>query len=92
MKYTWDKEKENKNIEKHGFDFTLAEEILDGSVVADIVDDRFNYGEERRLVYSVVNDKKLCMCYVYRVDVIRVISIRRVHEKEWRKYYGDSHI
>jgi len=90
MKLTWDEKKRRVNIEKHGIDFALAERIFGAFDVVDIPDTRYDYGEERHLVYATVNEKKMCMCYVVREEEIRVISIRGVHDREWRKHYGDE--
>ena len=88
MRYMWDPAKQKANIEKHGLDFSLAERIINATAMRDVVDDRTdkNYGEERHLAYAEVNGVKLCLCYVSREpDIIRPISLRRAHEKEWRK-------
>ena len=92
MKFIWDENKLKSNLEKHGLDFDIAEDILSVQSAFDMIDDRFDYDEERHLVYSELDGVKLCMCYTFRGDEIRVISIRKVHNKEWRKYYGDSDI
>ena len=86
MNYEWDSAKRRSNLEKHGLDFSLAEMILSADSVADIIDDRFSYGEERHLAYAEVNETRLCLCYAKKQgDIIRIISLRRAHEKEWRK-------
>jgi len=92
LKFTWDINKQKSNLEKHGLDFDLAKDILSVRDAFDMIDDRFDYGEERHLVYSELDHVKLCMCYIQRDGEIRVISIRRVHDKEWRKYYGDGDV
>ena len=88
MKFTWDEKKRKANLIKHGLDFTLAERIFGALDVVDVLDTRCDYSEERHLAYGTVNNKRLCMCYVVREDEIRVISIRGVHDREWRKHYG----
>ena len=90
MKFTWDEKKRKANLEKHGLDFTLAERIFGASDVVDILDTRCDYGEERHLAYATINNKKMCLCYVVREEAIRVISIRGVHEREWRKHYDNE--
>jgi len=92
MKFTWDIIKQKSNLEKHGLDFDYAEKILKSSKVSTFIDNRFDYGEERNLAYSIVDGIKMCLCFVQRDDEIRVISIRRVHDKEWRKHYGDGDV
>jgi len=90
MKFTWDEKKRKANLEKHGLDFALAECIFAASDGVDILDTRHDYGEERHLAYATIREKKMCLCYVVREDEIRIISIRGVHEREWRKHYDNE--
>ena len=92
MEFTWDLDKENKNLVKHGFKFSMAEEIIKSPDMLLLIDDRYDYGEERYLSYAEIEGLKVCLCYVIRDDVHRVISLRRVHDKEWRKVHGDSYL
>jgi len=86
MKYAWNSEKRKSNLEKHGLDFVLAEQIINAADMYDVIDDRENYGEERHLAYAEINGVKLCLCYARREpDIIRIISLRRAHDKEWSK-------
>ncbi|MDR0449192.1 MAG: BrnT family toxin [Rickettsiales bacterium] len=86
MIYEWDEKKRKANIEKHGLDFALASQIMEADAMSDILDDRFDYGEERHLAYAKVGGVYLCLCYAPKHDdTIRVISLRRAHKKEWRK-------
>ena len=75
------------NIKNHEIDFIIAEKIYHSKDAFAMIDDRKDYGEERYLIYGTVEHLKMCMCCVFRDDSIRVISIRRVHDKEWRKVY-----
>jgi len=88
LKYTWDTEKRESNLLKHGLDFVLAEQIINAPEMLDLIDDRYDYGEERHIAYAVVNGERLCLCYTLREDEIRVISLRHAHEKEWRRQHG----
>jgi uncharacterized DUF497 family protein len=86
MTFEWDENKRKSNIEKHGLDFVLAPHILEALDMFAILDDRFDYGEDRYLAYAEINGIKLCLCYARKAkDTIRVISLRRAHKKEWRK-------
>jgi len=87
MKFTWDLEKEKKNIAKHGFNFVIARYLfLDKNRVV-IIDDRNEYGEERHKLFALAFDIKFMMCYIFREDTVRVISLRKANKREWRKYY-----
>jgi uncharacterized DUF497 family protein len=86
MTFEWDENKRRSNIEKHGLDFVLALQILEAPDMYEILDDRFDYGEDRYLAYAEINGVRLCLCYARKPkDTIRVISLRRAHKKEWRK-------
>ena len=92
MKYTWDLDKERKNLEKHGFDFELAERIINSSDMLCLADNRFDYGEERKLAYAEIDGVKMCLCFTIRDLTNRIISLRRVHNKEWRKVHGNGYL
>ncbi|MDR1361147.1 MAG: BrnT family toxin [Rickettsiales bacterium] len=86
MIYEWDENKRKTNLEKHGLDFVLAKLIINSPDMYDVIDDRFDYGEERHLAYARINEVYLCLCYVPKTkDLIRVISLRFAHKKEWKK-------
>ena len=85
MNFTWDDEKERRNLEKHKMDFSLAEAIISCDDVIIKLDDRRDYGEDRYLAYSEVDGAMLCLCFMIRDGSYRVISLRRANKKEWRK-------
>ena len=86
MIYEWDESKRVSNLEKHGLDFPLAKQIMESPVMFDVIDNRFDYSEERHLAYAEINGVRLCLCYVPKPDdTIRVVSLRRAHTKEWGK-------
>ena len=94
MKFAWDENKRRANLQKHGLDFVYAEDILTAQLVHDFIDDRKDYVEEPHIAYAEVDGIKMCLCYVLRDGIYRVISLRGVHEKEWRLHYGygDIHV
>lgn len=51
-----------------------------------IIDDRFDYGETRFQARGRINGKGFCIVYVTTETGIRLISFRRAHEKEMRRY------
>ena len=86
MVYEWDESKRMSNLSKHGLDFSLAHQIIESPKMFDVMDDRFDYGEERHLAFAELNGVWLCLCYVPKPnDTIRVVSLRRAHRKEWSK-------
>ena len=65
MRYTWDPDKERRNVEKHGIAFGTALRISEDVVVEDI-DDRFDYGEERVQAFGIVDDRVIVVVYSER--------------------------
>ena len=52
----------------------------------DAVDDRRDYGEERRVTLGVIEGRLFVVAYTIRGKVIRLISARKANEREWRRY------
>ena len=50
------------------------------------VDGRFDYGEERSRAFVRTFGQALCIAFTTRGDVMRIISIRRMHDKEAEQY------
>ncbi|MCL2473898.1 MAG: hypothetical protein FWF23_03215 [Alphaproteobacteria bacterium] len=54
-------------------------------------DTRYKYDEERFNAYGFANGIRLRVCFTRQGEnVIRVISMFRVHLKEWEKKYGNN--
>ena len=89
--FEWDEQKRQTNIVNRGVDFTDAAKVLEDPKVLIEPDIRYDYGEARFNAYGLVSEKRYCVCFTIRGEnVIRVISMRKVHLKEWKKYY-DNH-
>ena len=87
-KYSWDDDKRNLNISVRGLDFVvLADFVFDDPDVVIVLDERKDYGEDRYLAYALVAGVRLCLCFTYRDSKIHLITIFKIHEKRWRKYY-----
>jgi uncharacterized protein len=48
MEFDWDEDKRKANLRKHGIDFIGIEKVFEGRTIT-LIDDRFDYGEERYL-------------------------------------------
>lgn len=83
--YEWDEEKNRLNRAKHGVGFELVYEF-DWSGAHYRSDRRQDYGEPRRLAYGWADSQSFAIVFVVRAGRIRVISVRRMHAKERRKY------
>jgi uncharacterized DUF497 family protein len=62
MDYTWDQQKNRRNIRLHGIDFADAVRIFDG-LTLEQVDDRFDYGERRIHSIGIVNGLEITVIY-----------------------------
>jgi hypothetical protein len=84
--FEWDKNKNRANVEKHGIDFGDAIFIFAASPV-EVVDDRFEYGEERIIAVGEVDNRVIVVVYTMRGDVCRIISARKANRDERTAYY-----
>ena len=84
MRFEFDAAKNTANVAKHGLSFeSFAGFDTDPAVV---VDDRAEYGERRYLAFGRIDGVGHCIVFTLRNDVARLISFRRAHEKEMRRY------
>lgn len=84
MRIEFDPAKDAANIAKHGL--SLGEFVgFDGEATV-ILDNRFAYGEARFRAFGRVESKGICIVYTQRGLVMRLISFRRAHDKEMRRY------
>ena len=84
MTFDFDPGKDAANIAKHGL--SLAEfSGFDGDTIT-VPDRRRDYGEERFLTYGLIGSNAHCLTYTMRGEVIRLISFRRAHLKEYRRH------
>ena len=87
--FEWDEKKRERNILEHGIDFVEAATVFDDPKVTIVPDVRKDYGEERFNAYGVSNGRRMRVCFTMRgEDVIRVISMFKVHVKEWDRHYA----
>jgi len=86
----YDLEKNQRNLLERGLPFELAQFVLSDPDVVTERDERKDYGEDRYLSYGIVGELKLCVCWTPRDSKVRVITLFKVHEKEWGKHYGKN--
>jgi uncharacterized protein len=65
MSYSWDEEKNRRNVMLHGIAFDDAVRIFDGPTV-EKEDDRFNYREKRVYAIGIVNGLEITVIYTDR--------------------------
>lgn len=85
MRYTWDETKNEINKAKHLVGFELAEALFD-SLVVEIVDDRFDYGETRVNAFGHVAGRLFVCTYTLRGDARHIISFRKCNSRETNRY------
>jgi uncharacterized DUF497 family protein len=86
VRYHWDEAKRRENLRKHGLDFVDADAMFAGFAV-DLLDNRHDYGEIRRVRIRQVSGTVLLVVYTEPDgDTIRIISFRRAGPFERRVY------
>ncbi len=83
--YEWDETKYATNLLKHRIRFELVYQF-DWSKAAFDIDDRFEYGEVRRLAFGRIDDQGYAIAFVIRGHRVRIISIRRAQDRELQRY------
>ena len=84
MKIEFDPEKDEENRRKHGISladfegFDAEPEVLS--------DERQDYREPRFRAFGRIDGKGHCLAFTMRDGAMRLISFRRAHEKEMRRY------
>jgi uncharacterized DUF497 family protein len=87
MRYSWNEEKNRRNLELHGLAFEDAIRIFEGPTV-ERVDDRFDYGERRVYAIGLVNGLEITLIYTDREsEERRIISAWRAEPHERRRYW-----
>jgi hypothetical protein len=88
MKFEWDEAKRRTNISKHGVDFADLEPLFDGETVT-VLDDRFDYGEDRFVTLGLLNGVVLVVVHTETDTVIRLISVRKATKNEEKSYFKE---
>lgn len=86
MRFTWDENKRQSNLKKHGFDFRDAESVFAGEIIT-VEDTRYEYGEERFATLGSLYGCIVLIIHTETVDVIRLISMRKATKYEEQSYY-----
>jgi uncharacterized DUF497 family protein len=84
MAIEFDPAKDAANVEKHGVSLAFAAEL---EIKAVLVDDR-DYEETRYRAFGTIGDTSYCLVFTWRSGVVRAISLRRAHLKEYRRHVG----
>ncbi len=88
MEFDWDENKRKANLRNHGIDFVGIEELFEGETVT-ILDDRFDYGEQRFVTFGTLEGRVISVAHTETDDTIRVISVRKATRNEETSYYKE---
>jgi uncharacterized DUF497 family protein len=87
VEYEWDERKATANFAKHGVGFTAAARALEDPRRLELVDDRYDYSEERIQTLGMNRGRILFVVSTMpEQDVCRIISARKATRHEQEKY------
>ena len=81
--YEWDESKRGANLEKHGFDFLRAHEVLEGEHY--LLPGRGG-DEIRHVAIGRLGARLVAVVFTLRGEKTRIISIRAARHEEKRQY------
>jgi uncharacterized DUF497 family protein len=90
VRFTWDRDKSERNLVERGFDFAFASLVFEGPTL-ERMDARRDYGEVRRIALGRADGIPLTVIFTDRVaagEVERRIISARVSNRRERKAYG----
>jgi uncharacterized DUF497 family protein len=86
MNFEWNEQKNELNIERHGFDFADAYRIFDLPMVVDL-DERRDYGEDRWIGTGLLDERVVVIVFTEpNKETTRIISLRKALSYERRRY------
>ncbi|MCL2022436.1 MAG: BrnT family toxin [Betaproteobacteria bacterium] len=86
MRYTWDENKRQSNLLRHGLDFADAEKVFSAQLVL-FEDARRDYGEQRMIAIGQLGFVTVLVMHVESCDAIRIISMLKADSDETDLYY-----
>ena len=92
MEFRWNENKNKENIKKHGISFEEAAEVFDDPLHVSIMDQRFDYFDERWItIGSTKNGNVIVLGHLYYLtengeEVIKIITARKATKKEKKHY------
>jgi uncharacterized protein len=86
MNFEWDEQKNELNLDRHGFDFAHAYRIFDLPMVVDL-DERRDYGEYRWIGIGLLDERVVVVVFTEKSkEITRIISLRKALSYERRRY------
>lgn len=90
LEFEWDDEKDRRNRAKHGLSFEEAKAVFRDPFALELIDTRFDYGEERFITIGMGARGVLTVVNTQRGERVRLISARRA-TKEEALAYAENH-
>lgn len=84
MRYSWDEAKREKTKDERGLDFADAQLFFDGRPASHEPSPRND--EDRWKTTALIEGAFYTVVWMWRDDKQHIISMRRAHDKEIRKY------
>lgn len=85
MAITFDPTQRAITLKDRELDFADAEAVFAGRLVEN-VDERFDYGEERRITVGYLRERMVVVVWTWRGDDRHIISMRKANGKEQKRY------
>lgn len=87
MKFTWDLNKANSNVTKHGVSFEEASTVFADFLSCLIADPLYTEQEERFILLGMSNNQRLLIVvHTEQEDTVRIISARPATARERNQY------
>ena len=87
MRFEWDDEKAQANLEKHGVSFGEATEVFYDPNALEGFDPEHSEEEDRFFIIGLSSRRLLFVVYAEREgDMVRIISARKAVKKEQEEY------
>jgi uncharacterized DUF497 family protein len=67
LEFEWDEKKSDACYRERGFDFAFAIRVFRNPDRVDVIDDRYDYGEERLITYGRIDGFFYAVVYTLRI-------------------------
>lgn len=89
LKFEWDENKNQTNIQKHGISFEEASSVFYDDEALIINDEAHSQNEDRFVLIGFsykFNLLVVCHCYRQNEEIVRIISARKASKSERNEY------
>jgi uncharacterized protein len=90
LEFEWDEIKAHTNAIKHGVRFEDAKAVFSDPFALELLDDRFDYGEDRFILIGMSGSGVLFVVWTERTNKHRIISARKATRDEADAYFKDA--